>query len=78
GRRRRARRHDVQGGYTIPHNKRWHTIAGKGLCATMWFWIFYRAKQDGAVLLGMRHPWDGHDDHAHGHGHAHEHEQFYF
>ncbi|KAF7098967.1 hypothetical protein CFC21_111838 [Triticum aestivum] len=61
-------------GYTIPHNKRWHTIAGKGLCATMWFWIFYRAKQDGAVLLGMRHPWDGHDDHAHGHGHAHEHE----
>ncbi|XBI05038.1 hypothetical protein VPH35_133243 [Triticum aestivum] len=38
-------------GYTIPHNKRWHTIAGKGLCATMWFWIFYRAKQDGAVLL---------------------------
>ncbi|RLM55995.1 NADH dehydrogenase [Panicum miliaceum] len=23
-------------GYTIPHNKRWHTVAGKGLCAVMW------------------------------------------
>ncbi|AQK95826.1 NADH dehydrogenase [ubiquinone] 1 beta subcomplex subunit 2 [Zea mays] len=38
-------------GYTIPHNKRWHTVAGKGLCAVMWFWVFYRAKQDGATLL---------------------------
>ncbi|KAF0902165.1 hypothetical protein E2562_014413 [Oryza meyeriana var. granulata] len=36
------------------------------------FWVFYRAKQDGAVLLGLRHPWDGHDDHSHGHGHEHE------
>ncbi|XP_039829497.1 NADH dehydrogenase [ubiquinone] 1 beta subcomplex subunit 2-like isoform X2 [Panicum virgatum] len=60
-------------GYTIPHNKRWHTVAGKGLCAVMWFWVFYRAKQDGAVLLGLRHPWDGHDDHSHGHGHGHGH-----
>uniref|UniRef100_A0A0D9WC79 NADH dehydrogenase [ubiquinone] 1 beta subcomplex subunit 2 n=1 Tax=Leersia perrieri TaxID=77586 RepID=A0A0D9WC79_9ORYZ len=59
-------------GYTIPANKRWHTVAGKGLCAVMWFWVFYRAKQDGAVLLGLRHPWDGHDDHSHGHGHEHE------
>lgn len=23
--------------FTIPHNKRWHTVAGKGLCAVMWF-----------------------------------------
>ena len=21
---------------------------------------------------GLRHPWDGHDDHSHGHGHGHE------
>ena len=21
---------------------------------------------------GLRHPWDGHDDHSHGHGHEHE------
>ena len=22
---------------------------------------------------GLRHPWDGHDDHSHGHGHGHGH-----
>jgi hypothetical protein len=21
---------------------------------------------------GLRHPWDGHDDHSHGHGHGNE------
>uniref|UniRef100_A0A7N0VA08 Uncharacterized protein n=1 Tax=Kalanchoe fedtschenkoi TaxID=63787 RepID=A0A7N0VA08_KALFE len=35
------------------------------------FWIFYRAKQDGPVVLGWRHPWEGHG-HAHGHGDEHE------
>ncbi|KAK4203686.1 hypothetical protein QBC40DRAFT_274256 [Triangularia verruculosa] len=29
-----------------------------GLGASMWFWIFYRAKEDGPVLLGWKHPWD--------------------
>uniref|UniRef100_A0A0E0E6J4 Uncharacterized protein n=1 Tax=Oryza meridionalis TaxID=40149 RepID=A0A0E0E6J4_9ORYZ len=29
--------------FTIPHNKRWHTVAGKGLCAVMW----------ACVILGM-------------------------
>ena len=34
-----------------------------------WVWIFHRFRMDGAVLLGMAHPWDhGHDDH-HGDGH---------
>jgi hypothetical protein len=27
----------MSGGTTIPHNKRWHTVAGKGLCAVMWY-----------------------------------------
>ncbi|KAI7871452.1 hypothetical protein BDF14DRAFT_1718793 [Spinellus fusiger] len=44
----------------------WHRVTGKLLCASMWFWIMYRAKQDGAVLLDWRHPWDGH-------GHSDEH-----
>ncbi|CAL9760469.1 unnamed protein product, partial [Musa acuminata subsp. burmannicoides] len=52
--------------------KRWHVVTGKGLCAIMWFWILYRAKQDGPVVLGWRHPWEGHGDHSHGHGHEHE------
>lgn len=56
-------------GVTIHHPKRWHSITGKGMCAMMWFWILYRAKQDGPVVLGWRHPWEGHDDHSGGHGH---------
>ncbi|KAK0727991.1 hypothetical protein B0T26DRAFT_152986 [Lasiosphaeria miniovina] len=31
---------------------------GTGLGASMWFFLFYRAKKDGAVLLGWKHPWD--------------------
>ncbi|KAL0087490.1 hypothetical protein J3Q64DRAFT_1833753 [Phycomyces blakesleeanus] len=43
----------------------WHRFGGKALGATMWFWMMYRAKQDGAVLLGLRHPWDHHgEDHG--------------
>ncbi|OIW01879.1 hypothetical protein TanjilG_31061 [Lupinus angustifolius] len=37
------------------------------------FWIMYRAKQDAPVVLGWRHPWEGHGDHDdhddHGKGH---------
>jgi hypothetical protein len=33
-----------------------------------WLWVFHRFRQDGAVLLGFRHPWEhGHDDHAPSH-----------
>ncbi|KAF8322308.1 hypothetical protein DL93DRAFT_2093541 [Clavulina sp. PMI_390] len=46
-----------------------HRFLGKALGATMWFWIFYRAKQDGGKLLGQ-HPW-GHGDHGSGHGEHH-------
>ncbi|KAJ4803969.1 NADH dehydrogenase [ubiquinone] 1 beta subcomplex subunit 2 [Rhynchospora pubera] len=56
-------------GYTIGNPSRWHSVTGKGLCAVMWFWILYRAKQDGPVVLGWRHPWEGHGDHSDGHGH---------
>ncbi|KAK3038871.1 hypothetical protein RJ639_028593 [Escallonia herrerae] len=53
-------------GVTLHQPKRWHSITGKGM-----FWILYRAKQDGPVVLGWRHPWEGHDDHSHSHGHEH-------
>ncbi|CAM6068747.1 unnamed protein product [Sphagnum tenellum] len=59
------------GGLTLHTTKGWHSRVGKGMCAMMWFWILYRAKQDGAVVLGWRHPWD----HPHGHGHAESHEK---
>ncbi|KAK7273829.1 hypothetical protein RIF29_14893 [Crotalaria pallida] len=47
-------------GVTIHHPKRWHTVIGKGLCAVMWLWVFYKAKQDAPVVLGWRHPLEGH------------------
>ncbi|KAH7331679.1 hypothetical protein KP509_20G046200 [Ceratopteris richardii] len=53
--------------------KRWQVRTGQIMGAIMWFWVFYRAKQDGPVLLGWRHPWD-HHGHGHGHGHAETHE----
>ncbi|BBM96769.1 hypothetical protein MPTK1_1g00570 [Marchantia polymorpha subsp. ruderalis] len=56
---------------TLHAPKAWQTRTGQGLCAVMWLWIMYRAKNDGAVLMGWRHPWDGHG-HGHGHGAGHD------
>ncbi|KAI1117335.1 hypothetical protein F5Y14DRAFT_404074 [Nemania sp. NC0429] len=28
------------------------------LGASMWFFLMYRARKDGAVLMGWKHPWD--------------------
>ncbi|XP_039055722.1 NADH dehydrogenase [ubiquinone] 1 beta subcomplex subunit 2-like, partial [Hibiscus syriacus] len=58
-------------GVTLHHPKRWHVVTGKGLCDVMWFWVMYRAKLDGPVVLGWRHPWEGHDDHSYSHGDTH-------
>ncbi|KIY49075.1 hypothetical protein FISHEDRAFT_7253, partial [Fistulina hepatica ATCC 64428] len=38
-------------------------LVGKVIGTTMWFFIFYRLREDGGKLLGQ-HPWD-----THGHGH---------
>ncbi|KAF9263275.1 hypothetical protein L218DRAFT_999620 [Marasmius fiardii PR-910] len=46
-----------------------HNFLGKALGATMWFFIFYRVRQDGGKLIG-HHPF--HDD-THGHGHSEHH-----
>ncbi|PWN36891.1 uncharacterized protein FA14DRAFT_176195 [Meira miltonrushii] len=48
-----------------------HRFGAKLLGGTMFFWIFYRAYHDGPVLLGLKHPWDGHHDEGHGHGEEH-------
>ncbi len=37
-----------------------HTNAGELFGFVCWFWIFYRAKEDGAVVLGLWHPWENH------------------
>ncbi|OXG81899.1 hypothetical protein C348_03257 [Cryptococcus neoformans Gb118] len=44
-----------------------HRGLAKALGASMWFFIFYRARQDGPALLGLRHPWDGHGHGDEGH-----------
>ncbi|KAJ2931287.1 hypothetical protein H1R20_g5783, partial [Candolleomyces eurysporus] len=44
-----------------------YNFLAKFVGASMWFFIFYRARQDGAKLLG-HHPFDhgdGHGDHHH-------------
>ncbi|TFK73953.1 hypothetical protein BDN72DRAFT_893420 [Pluteus cervinus] len=49
-----------------------HTFLAKALGASMWFFIFYRLRQDGSKLVGQHHFGD---DHGHGHGHGQEHGQ---
>ncbi|CAO1633312.1 unnamed protein product [Jaminaea pallidilutea] len=51
-----------------------HRIGARVMGGAMFFFILFRAKQDLPVLLGWRHPWEGHGDHHgddHGHGHGH-------
>ncbi|KAF8806466.1 hypothetical protein BYT27DRAFT_7257187 [Phlegmacium glaucopus] len=43
-----------------------YNFLAKALGASMWFFIFYRARQDGAKMLG-KHPWDSHGGHGNGH-----------
>ncbi|KTW28243.1 uncharacterized protein T551_02662 [Pneumocystis jirovecii RU7] len=37
-----------------------HTVLSQILGASMWFFILYRMKQDGPVILGLKHPWEDH------------------
>ncbi|KAK3359276.1 hypothetical protein B0T25DRAFT_92796, partial [Lasiosphaeria hispida] len=41
-----------------PHVPRAYRFMATGLGASMWFWLMWRAKKDGPVLLGWKHPWD--------------------
>ncbi|RPA83298.1 hypothetical protein BJ508DRAFT_324596 [Ascobolus immersus RN42] len=43
---------------TVPKPLAYHKWGGKLLGASMWFFVFYRFKEDGAVLMGWRHPWE--------------------
>eukprot|EP00617_Octactis_speculum_P023124 CAMPEP_0185744462 /NCGR_PEP_ID=MMETSP1174-20130828/2590_1 /TAXON_ID=35687 /ORGANISM="Dictyocha speculum, Strain CCMP1381" /LENGTH=103 /DNA_ID=CAMNT_0028417883 /DNA_START=20 /DNA_END=331 /DNA_ORIENTATION=+ len=50
-----------------------HEKLGTTMATIMWLWVFYRAKEDGAWVLGFIHPWDAHADHGHDdHGHHSE------
>ncbi|EGG21279.1 hypothetical protein DFA_01160 [Cavenderia fasciculata] len=51
------------GGHQPFHVAKHHKYISVALGTTMWFWVFYRAKQDWRSFLGLEFPWD------HGHGH---------
>ncbi|RKP10790.1 hypothetical protein THASP1DRAFT_12364 [Thamnocephalis sphaerospora] len=52
------------GSFRVPHAGAAHRWTAKLLGASMWFFMMYRAKQDGPTLLGWSHPWE----HGHHHG----------
>ncbi|KAI1462229.1 hypothetical protein F4805DRAFT_125326 [Annulohypoxylon moriforme] len=48
-------------GYVPPNSfpaPRAYRYTATALGASMWFFLMYRAKKDGAVLMGWKHPWD--------------------
>ena len=57
-----ARRFMGGGGSKIPEPQvnKVHTYAGEFFGCVAWFWIFYRCKEDGAVVFLGVHPWDNH------------------
>ena len=44
------------GGFKVPHVSRVHKGLATGFGAMAWFWMFYRAKQDGAHMFGLADP----------------------
>ena len=51
-------------GLKVPPVAAWHQHVATFFGCTMWLWIFWRAKHDGAVVFFGEHPF------AHGHGHG--------
>lgn len=45
-------------GAPIPQAGPFYRYTATFLGATMWFWIFYRAKHDWKHWVGIEHPWD--------------------
>lgn len=56
-------------GVTLHQPSKWHTYAGEGMAAVMWFWIFVRAYHDGSTLLF------GHAQHFEHEAHESHHDQ---
>jgi hypothetical protein len=50
-----------------------HTWWGEVFGTVCWVWIFHRARLDGPVVLGWRHPWEHAPDPFAPHGHAEHH-----
>ncbi|KAF2095214.1 hypothetical protein NA57DRAFT_79702 [Rhizodiscina lignyota] len=50
--------HPVTPAHIAHGAKFYHRFFAVGLGASMWFFLMYRAKKDGAAFLGLKHPWD--------------------
>ncbi|EAL67441.1 hypothetical protein DDB_G0279939 [Dictyostelium discoideum AX4] len=49
----------MAGGHHAPfHVSKVHKLLSVGLGTTVWFWVFYRAKQDWRTFVGVNYPWD--------------------
>ncbi|EGV62322.1 hypothetical protein CANTEDRAFT_109089 [Yamadazyma tenuis ATCC 10573] len=48
------------GAVAVPHTDPRLKWGAKLLSATMWFYIFYRVKQDGPVMFGQKLPFEHH------------------
>ncbi|KAI1365370.1 hypothetical protein F5Y08DRAFT_338786 [Xylaria arbuscula] len=35
-----------------------YRFTATALGASMWFFLMYRARKDGPVVMGWKHPWD--------------------
>ena len=39
-----------------------HKLWGEAFGVVCWLWVIHRARMDGPVVLGWRHPWDHVED----------------
>eukprot|EP00750_Incisomonas_marina_P007936 INCI15090.1.p1 GENE.INCI15090.1~~INCI15090.1.p1 ORF type:complete len:150 (+),score=35.01 INCI15090.1:104-553(+) len=62
---------DMTKPFEPPHVASWHKKGGEACMAVMFFWMLYRAKEDGAVLIGLENHFEDHGDDDHGHDHGH-------
>ncbi|KAL3794496.1 hypothetical protein HJC23_013969 [Cyclotella cryptica] len=58
----RVTKRNMGGGGHWLEVSRSHTIAGEVCGFFTWLWVFYRAKHDLPVVLGLRHPWEHGED----------------
>ncbi|KAJ1977189.1 hypothetical protein H4R33_006266 [Dimargaris cristalligena] len=59
-------------GFVPPKVPAFQRYSAKFVGATLFFWMFYQMRENGAYLIGAKKPWEethGHDDH-HDHHHG--------
>eukprot|EP00979_Chaetoceros_neogracilis_P011072 scaffold2678_cov271-Chaetoceros_neogracile.AAC.12 len=60
--RQNQQRRNMGGGAHWMEVSKVHTRLGEAFGFVCWMWIFHRARTDGPVVLGWRHPWEHAED----------------